>query len=41
LVKIDTTRKKTIDISRLKNGIYIVRVQTEEGDIFFNKIIKE
>ncbi|MGJ8744026.1 T9SS type A sorting domain-containing protein [Polaribacter sp.] len=41
LVKIDITRKKTIDISTLKNGIYIVRVQTEEGDIFFNKIIKE
>ncbi|WP_405603984.1 T9SS type A sorting domain-containing protein [Polaribacter sp. Asnod1-A03] len=41
LVKIDITRKKTIDISTLKNGIYIIKMLTEEGDIFFNKIIKE
>jgi hypothetical protein len=40
LVKFDTTRKNTIDISTLKTGIYIVKVQTEEGSIFFKKLLK-
>ncbi|MGJ8762176.1 MAG: T9SS type A sorting domain-containing protein [Polaribacter sp.] len=41
LVKVDNNRKNTIDISTLKIGIYIVKVQTEEGGIFFKKLLKE
>ena len=41
LVEFDNQRKKSIDISTLKNGIYIIKVQTEEGGVFLKKLIKE
>ena len=41
LIKFENKRKNTIDISTIKNGIYIVKVKTEEGGIFFRKLLKE
>jgi len=41
LVKSVSQTKNTIDISTLNSGIYIVKVQSEEGNIFFKKLLKE
>ncbi|MGJ8744027.1 T9SS type A sorting domain-containing protein [Polaribacter sp.] len=41
LVKVENNRKNTIDISTLQNGIYIVKVQTEKGNIYFKKLLIE
>ncbi|WP_405563312.1 T9SS type A sorting domain-containing protein [Polaribacter sp. Asnod6-C07] len=41
LVKVDNNRKNKIDISNLKKGIYIVKVQSEEGTIHLKKLLKE
>lgn len=41
IVKFYNNRKNTMDISTLKSGIYIVKVQTEEGQIFFKKLLKQ
>ncbi|MDB2385245.1 T9SS type A sorting domain-containing protein [Polaribacter sp.] len=41
LVKSTTERKDSIDISSLKNGIYIIKVKTLEGSIFYKKVLKK
>ena len=41
LVKVENNSKNTMDISTLKSGIYIVKVQTEEGNIHFKKLLIE
>lgn len=41
LVKVEVNRKNKIDISTLKSGLYIVKVQGEEGNIYLKKLLKE
>ena len=35
-----TSKETTIDLSRLNSGIYFFRIQSEEGELYFEKVVK-